>query len=261
MAIDWKQAAWDVRRAFEEAEVKLDPFPHLIASPVFPRAIYDELMERWPKQDAGYKTTNWKSRLEYKWADLERTLEGEALEFWRGVNALCMVANNGIRNALGPHMGVKFSPYLGDGWEAACGEIEYLDTKFQMAVYTGQHDLPPHVDNLLLVTNAFVYCSEKDEPEPDLGTVMFRAKGLMIPTNWTLTGPMLKPFLERVGTAPYTANSCFAYINGPSSFHAVDPHDIGARERRLLMFGSRMYVREAIRIFGKEIGELTLPRR
>ena len=52
----------------------------------------------------------------------------------------------------------------------------------------------------------------------------------------------------------YQRNTCLAYVNSPRSFHGVDEHQIGARQRRLLMFGSMIYVREINRIFGADLG-------
>jgi hypothetical protein len=116
------------------------------------------------------------------------------------------------------------------------------------------------VDALRLLTNAFVYFSDKDASviEPELGTVLYKSKGMAIPTNWPLKRQATAPFLDKAVVSAYQRNQCLAYINSPVSFHGVDEYDIGDRHRRLLMFGSLLYVRELERILGKGMAQFAL---
>jgi len=238
--------------AVEAAPLELDPFPYLYARNLLPDSIYEQLLRLWPKREL-FHHTNTDRRWEFNHKQMQGLVPEAELKFWHGLNACITTTNTVVRARFKPHYSVKFEPYLGPKWEDIVGEPEFVETNFQCTTYTGRYGLPAHVDALRLVTNAFLYVSESDHPEPEHGTILYRSRGLALPNNWELDPKLMMPFLDPVAVSPYAANSCLAYINGPSSFHGVAPHDIGERERRLLMFGSTMYVRESERIFGEKI--------
>lgn len=236
--------------AVNAAPLETDPFPYLYITNLFPEPVYKLALATWPKIDA-YKHSNNRYRWELHASRFEEQLSPESAAFWRKIQICLEDANLAIRKRLYQHLDNKFEMLLGPDWAQTVGEIEYRNFELQMAVYKGLYRLPPHVDHIRIITNAFVYFSELDRVEPDLGTNLYRSKGLALPTNWDLDEALLKPFLEQAAVAPYQPNSCFAYINGPRSFHGVDAGNMGNRQRRLLMFGSVMLTRQANRIFGE----------
>jgi hypothetical protein len=253
MTFDIEAAKKHTIAAINAAPLSLDPFPHLMISGILPDEVYQMVLDNWPADSAFY-STNSQIRKEFSFGKLVKALSEDQAKFWVDINECFATSNIAVRERLMPYADVKFVPYLGDDWKAEVGEVEYTPDQIHFAVYTGRLRLSPHVDNIRLVTNAFVYISEKlDGEEPDLGTVLYRARGMVFPTNWNLQPKLLAPYLDKVATSSYAANSCFAYINSPNAFHGVEPADIGDRERRLLMFGSKMYVREMNRIFGEKI--------
>ncbi|MDA1310382.1 MAG: hypothetical protein O2985_12365 [Proteobacteria bacterium] len=257
MAFDMATAGAHVRDAVLAAPLSTEPFAHLLIQDFYPDAIYDEIMERWPALSL-FRHTNAMTRYEFGFRKVDERLSAEERAFWTAVTRLNDVANLVIQQRLAPHFGEKFEPYVGAGWRQKLdGNVDCLPTSIQLASYTQKFGLPPHVDSLRLLTNAFVYFSERpaSEPEPELGTVLYKSRGLAIPTNWPFERKVIEPFLDRVAVSPYQRNHCLAYINSPRSFHGVDELDIGDRHRRLLMFGSLIYVREVSRIMGQEMGD------
>jgi hypothetical protein len=260
MAFDMATAGAHVRDAVLAAPLSTEPFAHILIQNLYPDAVYDEIMERWPSLSL-FKHTNAMTRYELGFKKADERLSTQEQVFWSEVTRLNNIANLFIQQRLLPHFGEKFEPYIGAGWRQALdGRVDCLPASIQLACYTQKFDLSPHVDAFRLLTNAFVYFSERpaSEPEPELGTVLYKSRGLAIPTNWSMQRDVIEPWLDRAAVSPYQRNHCFAYINSPRSFHGVDELDIGNRHRRLLMFGSLIYVREIIRIMGKEMGDLVL---
>jgi len=113
--------------------------------------------------------------------------------------------------------------------------------QLQLAQYTGQGELNPNVDSVRLVVNSFLYASETSEPEADLGTVLYRSFGFMLTENNNrLDGAVSKRFLAPDVIVPYQANCLLSFVNTPFSFHGVNPYDIGARRRRIILFSPTM---------------------
>lgn len=254
MTFDLRAACRHVQDAVLAAPLGTDPFAHLIIADIYPDDVYEQIMERWPELSL-FNHTNSRTRHEFNFRTEGRRLGAEARSFWFEVNKVTNVANITVQQRLAPHFGEKFESYLGQSWRKAVGgNVECLATTIQLATYTKTYRLAPHVDAFRLLTNAFVYFSEKSEPEPDLGTVLYHPRGLAIPTNWAVPESKTRAFLDRRSVSPYQRNHCLAYVNSPISFHGVDEHHIGDRHRRLLMFGSMVFVREINRIFGEEMG-------
>lgn len=255
MPFDEAAAAKHVQRAVLATPLATDPFAHLLINDFYPEDVFEQVMEMWPSLEY-FRRSNSQTRYELNFHVAHKALPPEDLEFWRKITRVSHVANVAIQQRLAPRFGEKFGPYIGADWAKTLdGNVDCLPTQIQLAAYTGKYGLPPHVDSLRLLTNAFVYFSDRDAVEPDLGTVLYRSRGLAIPTNWPMEREATAPFLDRVVVSAYKRNHCLAYVNSPISFHGVDERDIGARHRRLLMFGSLIYVREIQRIMGEEMAE------
>ena len=88
-----------------------------------------------------------------------------------------------------------------------------------------------------LVVNSFLYASESQQPEPSLGTVLYRSFGLMLTNNNSkLSDATRDRYLAPDVVVPYEANCLLSFVNTPFSFHGVEPFDIGERKRRLVLF-------------------------
>ena len=261
MNFDLQAASKHAHVAVQAAPLSTEPFAHLIIGNLLPDELYDEIIERWPDL-ALFTHTNSFTRYELRFRREDDRLSQTEKNFWGDVTRVFRVVNRAIQSRLAPHFGEKFAPYLGGDWfDAVGGNVDCLPTSVQLATYTDFYELVPHVDSLRLLTNAFVYFSERDEAEPDLGTVLYRSRGMAIPTNWKLKESEIRPFLDRVAVSAYQRNHCLAYVNSPKSFHGADPHQIGNRHRRLLMFGSLLYVREIKRIFGEHLSDWVMKEK
>jgi hypothetical protein len=260
MPFDEAAAAAHVREAVLATPLATEPFAHLLIADLYPDHVYDGIMEMWPDLDL-FKRSNSQTRYEFNFHARHKTLPSDDLEFWRKVTRVTNIANLTIQQRLSPRFGEKFAPYVGPEWaKTVGGNVDCLPTSLQLATYTGNYGLAPHVDALRLLTNSFVYFSDRDRAisEPELGTVLYKSRGMAIPTNWPLEREATAPFLDRAVTSTYQRNHCLAYVNSPHAFHGVDDLDIGDRHRRLLMFGSLIYVRELERVLGQDMADRVL---
>ena len=241
-----------ITRRVESAPLARQPFPHLVIEDLLPEDAYEELLARWPPREhfeVNASRQRWDARVDR----LVPKLPVAERPFWAALSEWVHAANRVILRRLTPYFGIKFQPYLGDDWKRRIDGLTVLNRGAQLAYYTGVAALAPHVDHPLIVSNAFVYCSEKDAVEPDLGTVLYRSHGLMVPSNLPLPESFVRKGLRRQTVVPYGRNLCFAYLNAPVSFHGVEPRDIGSRERRLLMFGNLLTQTDGLALFGEEL--------
>lgn len=227
------------------------PFPHLVIDEFLPPEAYAELMARWPAKE-GFRANPSGMRHELPGQTLAKNGEDDAKAYWAGVHEWTQAGNRSLLAKLTPYLGAKFAPYLDENWRDAARDLDLNDGGFQLAYYTGDVLMSPHVDHAIIVTNAFLYLSESDLEEPELGTVLYRSRGLMLPVNIDVLPGLARFGLKEAGVAAYRANRVFAYVNGPASFHGVSARSIGARERRILMFGNLMTNACMGRVLGPE---------
>jgi hypothetical protein len=170
---------------------------------------------------------------------------------WQRVLTWTRAANRRISPRFAQYSRLKYEPFLGKVWREETRGMPHVIGEAQLAFYTGAFDMAPHVDHPKLVTNSFLYCSERAEEEPELGTVLYGSRGFSMPDNQIhLTPSLAERLLRRDKIVPYAANVCLTYLNTPRSFHGVDAVDLGTRRRRLLMFGTVLREKDAVRVFG-----------
>jgi hypothetical protein len=227
------------------------PFPHLVIDEFLPPDVYAELQARWPAKE-GFRANPTGMRHEFPGQTLIKTGHDDAKAYWAGVHDWAQAGNRSLFAKLAPYLGAKFAPYLGQNWRDTARGLELDARGFQLAYYSGDVLMSPHVDHAIIVTNAFLYLSESEEEEPGLGTVLYQSRGLMLPVNIDVLPSLARLGLKEAGVAAYRANRVFAYINGPASFHGVSARSIGERERRIMMFGNLMTNACMGRVLGPE---------
>jgi len=239
-----------VTSAINAAEVVVEPFPHMVISEFLPDRMYRQLLATWPPDDLLTFTNSMRRRQLTLATALDRLPPG-IRPFWSAVQDLSEIVNRQLVARFRPYLGHKLATIIGSDWARVLDECSIGVRGTVLAGYTGEVELLPHTDHIRILTNAFLYCSEAEGREDALGTWLYRSLGLSLPTNVQLKRRDLEMCLRKHTLVPYQRNTCLAYINGPTSFHGVDRVDIGARQRRLCMFNSRLGVRDLIRIAGE----------
>jgi hypothetical protein len=250
MTDDLKIAVQHVTARIAAAPVKEEPFPYLVAPDFLPDDLYSRMAAAWPDSKFFVHENSMRRKemwVRNHWAELrpQQTLT------WQLVARVLKIANSAILQRFDKYLGDKFAPYLGRKWSDHIKSLSLAMTGLQLASYRGTIGLPPHVDHARLITNAFLYCNERAGAELEQATVIYHSMGLGLPTNMNMAGTDIAKHLRVVDTIPYQANLCLAFLNTPRSFHGVDPHDIGDRERRLVIFNSAVKSGDAVRLFGE----------
>lgn len=244
-------------RRIDAAAIVEEPFPHLIVDELLPDTAYRALLEAWPP-DQVFKVNHSMQRFDMSLRGDLATVPEAIRPTWLSALTWTLAANRRIARKLAAYARLKYEPFQGKAWEAAIDKLPHIAGEAQLAYYTGATGLAPHIDHPKLVTNAFLYCSERAEAEPELGTVLYGSRGFSMPDNRIRLSPdLVAHLLSRDKTVAYAANVCLAYLNTPRSFHGVDPVDLGARRRRLLMFGTALREKDAIRLFGPQFAALS----
>lgn len=227
-----------------------EPFPHMVVAGLLPDPAYRILLDEWPPDEVFRRSRSFQrndARLYGELSELPEHLRAT----WQRVLAWTRAANRRIVPKFARYSRLKYEPFLGKDWKEATNAMPQVIGEAQLAYYTGAFDMSPHIDHPKLVINSFLYCSERAEDEPDLGTVLYGSRGFSMPDNQIHLSPALVDrLLRRDKTVPYAANVCLTYLNTPRSFHGVDAVDLGTRRRRLLMFGTALREEDAVRLFG-----------
>lgn len=239
-------------RRIDATPVVEEPFPHMIVDELLPEAAYRDLLAAWPP-DTVFKVNHSMQRHDMHLRGDLAAMPEAVRPTWLRVLTWTLAANRRVARKFAPHARLKYEPFQGKAWEAAIDKVPHIAGEAQLAYYTGATGLAPHIDHPKLVTNAFLYCSERAEAEPELGTVLYGSRGFSIPDNRVRLPPdLVAHLLIRDKSVAYAPNVCLAYLNTPRSFHGVDPIDLGERRRRLLMFGTALREKDAIRLFGPQ---------
>lgn len=239
-----------VAARIDAAAVVEEPFPHLVVRDLLPVAAYRAVLDAWPA-DAVFQVNGSMQRHDVTLRGAVEILPEAMRPFWRQALTWTMAANQRLAAKFAPYAALKYEPFLGRSWRQAVAGLPRIVGEAQLACYTGATGLAPHIDHPKLITNGLLYCSELAEDEPELGTVLYGSRGFSMPDNaLRLTPALIERLLRRNKTVAYAANVCLAYLNTPRSFHGVDPVDLGARRRRLLMFGTVLREKDTVRLFG-----------
>jgi hypothetical protein len=227
-----------IRQRLAATEIDREPFTHCVVQGLLPDDVYDEILNNWPPQELA-KASNWASRREIHVAQNLANFPKETQKTWQQVVEWSQAARDLVYEKFRPYLGEKFIPMLGRQRSADLKLFRQRGPAAFIATYTGNLSLFTHVDHPFIAVNGFLYVSEKDVNEDDLGTVLYQSFGLSLPHNEIkLPEHLLERYLRKAKTVGYRRNVYLAYINSPHSFHGVEPADIGDRVRRLLMFGT-----------------------
>jgi len=228
------------------ARVRTEPFPYIVINDFLPDALYRTMLASWPPEHA-FMTTNYAKRWQIDLTPYTAQSEQPAHPIWREILELSDPINRALFRKLDPHFHVKFHSLLGSDWKQAVRKNFHISFRqAQLLQYPGDGGLHPHVDSARLVVNSFLYMSELDEVEPELGTILYRTYGFSRPeNNAKLTPKLEEKLLAPDVIIPYRRNSLFSFVNAPHSFHGVRDFEISPRQRRVVVFSPVIRENEA----------------
>jgi hypothetical protein len=223
-----------------------------VTADFLPSRLYRDVLDAWPPA-ALFEHVNSMRRREVWIKRHLASLPPNHVPLWRLIGRILKDANSAIYKRFQDHLGAKFEPYIGPTWPEHVRRLNISMSGLQLASYPGRVGLPPHVDHARLITNAFLYCNERDEAEIDLATLLYRSRGLALPGNLNIEGADIMPYMQEVHAIPYQPNLCLAFLNTPRAFHGVAERDIGTRDRRLMIFNAMLPTEDAVKLFGEVV--------
>jgi hypothetical protein len=233
------------------------PFPYIVVNDALPMRLRRAIDHAWPTPDMVFET-NFARRKERTVgrlaAEMVKLGRSDLGNVWKVVHAVTREAGTAIREKLKRYRSDKYRPILGPDWRRRLKDAHYETFNAQVAENRGQIELDPHVDNVRVEINGFIYLDDPDQPtpEPRRGTTVFRSNGFAWPSNLAIPMRLREHFLREEAEIGWKDNRLFAYVNGPWSFHGVPAHDLGDARRRLLMLGTLLTEETVARVFETE---------
>ncbi len=219
------------------APVATAPFAHLVVDRLVPADVHAEILARWPAR-ARFEATNHANRYELPLHRLLAEAAPDDARFWRRLTELIGIAARGVRRKLTPHMDEKMAPLFGPGWPEVARRLTLSPGHLVLVEYDRELWLDPHVDNIKILVNSFLYVGGPAEPDATRGTVLYRSLGVMLPTNLHVEPQELAPWVRAERVVGFAANRLLSYVNSPRAFHGVARQTIEGEPRRLLIFGT-----------------------
>jgi hypothetical protein len=246
----------EIRAHFEAgirvAEIRTDPFVHFILEDVMPEPVYRAMLANWPGKEIPSEAGHVRQRRLHKLTPARmQAYPPELRTFWERMVPHFARMNDLITRKLMPYAGAKFAPFAGRNWRERAGRMPEFSASFEawLSVDVSDFNLLPHVDHPLLFNNSFFYCPD-DDSHPELGTVLYRGLGFMLPENIPIPENMRDKYLREEGQAPFRPNTMMSYLNTSSAFHGVHDISIPGYERRMVMFGRVLEKNYGKRMFG-----------
>jgi hypothetical protein len=230
------QKLWVAAR-LATAPVATEPFAHLVVDGLVPDDVHDEIIARWPER-ARFEATNHPNRYELPLHRLMAAASPEEQAFWRRLSEIIGTAARDIRRKLTPHMGEKLAPLFGASWRETARRLTFSPGHLVLVEYDQELWLDPHVDNIKILVNSFLYVGGPATPDTQRGTILYRSRGVMLPTNLHIEPKELAPWMQAVRVVGFARNRLLSYVNSPSAFHGVARQKIEGEPRRLVIFGT-----------------------
>ena len=238
-AHEWRNGpvAVELAAKIAAARIRTAPFPYILVNDFLPASIYADALAKWPP-DTAFRTTNYERRFQMNLGPYVMESRDPAASFWRQILELSDPINRALFKKLQGHFHLKFERLFGPDWRSMLQHdfhVSYREA--HLAQYPHKGGLHPHVDSPRLAVNSFLYVSETDTVEPEIGTILYRSFGFSFSeNNFTMKPALQQRFLSPDVVIPYRRNSLFAFVNTPYAFHGVNDFDIGARVRRIILF-------------------------
>jgi hypothetical protein len=228
--LDISRITAHVRAAIGDAQILLDPFPHVIVQNVFPDDLYELLLAAipppvfFPERDSvkqNYKPGR----------DVAPTLTKRAWRFVDEQLAGCMLV---------PALNEKFAEYLKDHYTDVlgpalsdeAGSLPHVHSGGRLMLRRPGYRLAPHLDPKRVFYTALIYLARPGD-SPAYGTQIFRMDRPVEATRSNTYYPERDGITCTLVTCvPFLANSVFAFVNGGGAHGAEIPKDAPASVER-----------------------------
>lgn len=224
-----------VRRAIADADLRVDPTPHVVVHDVLPTDFFDVLRDAIPPSELFPDRDPVKQDLEMSSLDgtpeLTRTV-------WRFFDERV------VRDILTPALLDRFQHALtrhyaesgGEAFGAGAAAIPHHAVAGRILLRRPGYHLRPHLDPKRVAITGLLYLARPGDSER-YGTQLFRV-------NRPFVAPVMKTFFpedagmtcELAGTVPFRPNTLLAFVNSRAAHGATLPPDAPLQERYSFQF-------------------------
>lgn len=203
-----------ISAAIMRADVAPNPFPHFYATDVFPRGIYNRMLDELPAAER-YTPTTYGHRY---FVEPEVMREG----FWGDLSDAMLdeVCATVIR---------RFSWFLRRRFH---GKAVPMIQDARLIMDLDGYEIRPHTDHPDKIVSLLFYLA-RDDSMRDCGTAIYVPKD----PDFTCHGKARHPFdqFNEVWRAPFMPNSVIGFIKTPQAFHGVPQIDRPGMRRDVLL--------------------------
>ena len=217
-------------KRIREAELVLDPYPHVQVFNIFPDALYACIMSKMPAGDGAYvrlkegvdrfmvdlydRKKAAKGKKDKRW-DVMDGKGGFDAGFWQDFGA-AYATDTGIRDAWLD----KFAPTLAVRHANYAAVKSSIHTKMELNRDRAGYEIGPHTDSQGKWVTTLYYLA-KDLEHEKTGTCVVRSKTGRTQTEGSVWEDWRDPDFEIATQARYVPNSVFAFAPCFGSWHAV----------------------------------------
>lgn len=224
-----------VRRAIADAELRVDPTPHVVVSDLLPADFYGVLREAIPPSELFPDRDPVKQDLEMSSLDGAPDLTRIVWRFFdeRVVrDTLAPALLDRFRDALSAH----YAETGGEPFGASAAAIPHQPVAGRILLRRPGYHLRPHLDPKRVAITGLLYLAKPGDSER-YGTQLFRVSRPFV-------APVMKTFFpedagltcELVGTVPFRPNTLLAFVNSRAAHGATLPPDAPLQERYSFQF-------------------------
>lgn len=210
----------EVRAQLNHIEIVEDPFPHIVIHDFFPEIFYQEFINQWPHPHQFAPPRN--QRYSIAMDDLNSSkLTNNQKAFWGAFNDYL------VETIIKPIIIQKFLPYLHYKFpNASQEEIELMRNNFTPVAKTNSIylDTPrcsviTHTDQPHYFVQLIFYLPADDEHQ-NVGTTFFSGSAHSGSDETCWNTPPDLTFVKKI---PYKRNTFIAFLQSPTSWHALEP--------------------------------------
>jgi hypothetical protein len=217
-----------IRRRFDAAEVKADPFAHLVVRDVLPTEVYEDMDGAQPAERQWLKAVRRRSG----YRPSRRSFRLGLGLFRNSPAQIALSADETDFPEVSAEWREKYEPYLAFVETLLHGKLKRQDWRPSQKIFfyrPAGWAIVPHAHSSAELTNSLLYMPSKHNTS-DQGTFFYRIKpGVAVkegnPRNY------LPSEVEAAGFIPYTPNTLVSWVNSPTTVHGSVELSGGAARR------------------------------
>lgn len=210
-----------IDRAVSAADLRLDPFPHLVVTDILPLPVYELLVAALPGPDV--LTTRDRRKVNIKLRSSERLprLTRRAWTFFE--TAVVPVISDLLQQRFAPFVRQRFVDMFGSAVAAQVEQLPQGASVGRLMLRRPGYHLAPHLDPRRVSFTALLYLARPGDPE-QMGTDLYSVSSVLRPGKTKTYYPEEDGLTCTLrAQVPFTPNTLLAFLNAGGAHGASMP--------------------------------------